>query len=162
LKEENVMYDTHKDLLDALRAAPAVLEALLRGCSQEQAQRARGGDEDWSVIEVVCHLRDAEERALERMRAMRDQADPFLPGYDQERWAKERNYAAAQLSEALAAFDRFHAQHLAELSALVPDEWERTGQHAEMGRITIASHTLHIVSHNMIHAAQIARQLSGQ
>jgi hypothetical protein len=95
---EDAMYDTPKDLLDALRATPTVLEALLRDCTQEQAQRARGGDEGWSVVEVLCHLRDAEERALERMRAMRDQAAPFLPGYDQERWARERNYAVVQLS----------------------------------------------------------------
>jgi hypothetical protein len=49
------MYDTPKDLLDAFRAAPEVLEALLRSCTQEQAQAARGGGEDWSVVEVVCH-----------------------------------------------------------------------------------------------------------
>lgn len=156
------MYDTPKDLLDALRAAPTVLEALLQDCTQEQAQGAKGGDEGWSVVEVICHLRDAEERALERMRAMRDQADPFLPGYDQERWAQERNYAAAQLRVALAAFTRFRSQHVADLAALAPDGWERTGQHSELGRITVASHTLHIVSHDLVHAAQIARQLSGR
>lgn len=156
------MYDTPKDLLDALRATPTVLEALLRDCTQEQAQRARGGDEGWSVVEVLCHLRDAEERALERMRAMRDQVDPLLAGYDQEQWAQERNYAAAQLREALAAFVRFRSQHMAELAALAPHDWERTGRHAELGRITIASHTLHIVSHDLVHAAQLARQLGSQ
>jgi len=156
------MYDTPKDILDALRATPTVLEALLRDCTQEQAQRARGGDEGWSVVEVICHLRDAEERALERMRVMRDQVDPFLPGYNQERWAQERNYAAVQLHEAVAAFVRFRSQHMAELAALASDDWDRTGQHAELGRITIASHAFHIVSHDLVHAAQIARQLSGQ
>ena len=79
------MYDSSKDLLDALRATPSVLEALLYGCTQEQARTARGGDEGWSVVEVVCHLRDAEERALERMRSMRDAASPHLAAYDQER-----------------------------------------------------------------------------
>ena len=156
------MYDTPKDLLDALRATPTVLEALLRDCTQEQAQRARGGDEGWSVVEVICHLRDAEERALERMRAMRDQVDPFLPGYDQEQWAQERNYAAAQLSVALAAVVRVRSQHVAELAALASEDWERTGRHAELERITIASHTLHIVSHDLVHAAQLALQLGGQ
>jgi len=156
------MYDTPKDLLDALRATPTVLEALLRDCTQEQAQRARGGDEGWSVVEVICHLRDAEERALERMRAMRDQVDPFLPGYDQEQWAQERNYAAAQLSVALAAVVRVRSQHVAELAALASEDWERTGRHAELERITIASHTLHIVSHDLVHAAQLALQLSGR
>lgn len=155
------MYDSSKDLLDALRATPSVFEALLYECTQEQARTARGGDEGWSVVEVVCHLRDAEERALERMRSMRDAASPHLAAYDQERWARERNYAAADLREVLAAFIHFRRLHITELEALPADQWERIGQHEEQGNISIDSHTLHIVSHDMIHAAQIARQLHG-
>jgi hypothetical protein len=154
------MYDIPKDLLDAFRATPATLEALLRDCTQERAAAARGGDEDWSVVEVICHLRDAEERGLERMRAMRDHDEPFIPAFDQEQWAHERNYAAADLRAALAAFLRFRAQHVAELAALSPDAWERAGRHEEQGRITISSHTLHLVSHDAIHTAQVARQLA--
>jgi hypothetical protein len=153
------LYDTAKDLLDGFRAAPAVLEALLQGCTQAQAQAARGGDENWSVVEVVCHLRDAEERGLERMRAMRDEAEPFLPAYDQDAWAAERHYAAADLRAALAAFMRLRAQHIAELAALPADGWERAGRHEEQGRITISAHTLHLVCHDAIHAAQLAEQL---
>jgi hypothetical protein len=153
------MYNTAQDLLDALRATPEVLEDLLDGCTQEQATAARGGDEGWSVVEVVCHLRDAEEEALSRMRLMRDNIDPVIAAYDQERWAREHNYAQASLQDALAAFTRFRAQHVNELVQLSPQEWEHSGQHEEQGTITISSHTLHIVSHDAIHAAQIARQL---
>ena len=155
------MYDSSKDLLDALRATPPVLEALLHECTLEQARTARGGDEGWSVVEVVCHLCDVEERALERMRSMRDADSPYLAAYDQERWAREHNYAAADLREALAAFIQFRRLHIAELEALPADQWERIGQHEEQGNIFIGSHTLHIVSHDMIHAAQIAQQLHG-
>src|SRR5437764_11717498 len=104
-----------------------VLQALLQDCTQAQAQAARGGDEDWSVVEVVCHLRDAEERGLERTRAMRDEENPFMPGYDQDAWARERNYAGADLHEAVAAFSKFRAQHITELEALAPGDWERPG-----------------------------------
>lgn len=148
------MYDTAKDLLDALRATPAVLDAVLANRAQAGAQTADG----WTVIEVVSHLRDAEERALERMRAMRDEDDPFLPAYDQEAWATERDYASGDLATALQAFKQLRAQHIAELAALPPEAWERPGQHEEQGRITISAHTLHIVSHDIVHAAQIAQQ----
>jgi hypothetical protein len=153
------MQDTYNYLVDALRATPTVLNALLHGCTQEQAQAARGGDEGWSAVEIVCHLRDNEGRVLERMRLMRDEADPFIATYDQEQWARERNYAADNLREALAAFVRFRASHTAELAALTPAEWERTGQHQERGRITISSQTLRVVCHDAIHTAQLARQL---
>jgi hypothetical protein len=153
------MYNSAQDLLDALRATPEVLEALLDGYTQAQATAARGGEEEWSIVEVVCHLRDAEEQALARMRLMRDATDPVIAAYDQERWARERRYAEPSLPEALAAFNRFRAQHVTELAQLSPQEWQRSGQHEEQGTITISSHTLHIVSHDALHAAQIARQL---
>jgi hypothetical protein len=154
------MYDLHRDLLDALRAAPEVLEGLLEGVSQREAITARGGDEGWSVVEVLCHLRDAEERAVERARAMRDEQSPLLPAYDQGAWAIERNYASARLHEALEGFQKQRSAHLALLEALEPAAWDRPGRHAEQGEITIFAHTLHIVAHDAIHAAQIARQLA--
>jgi hypothetical protein len=153
------MYDLSADTLDGLRAGPEVFAGLLSNCSPEQARSARGGDEDWSIVEVMCHLRDAEERALERTEAMRDTDDPFLPGYDQAQWARERDYASADLRDALAAFGRFRSRHVAALAALSPDAWQRTGRHEEQGQITIEAQALHMAAHDAIHAAQIARQL---
>ena len=153
------MYDTAKDLLDAFRAAPDILDGLLEGCTEEQARAARGGDEGWSIVEVMCHLRDAEERALERMRTIRDEREPFIAGYDQDAWAIERNYAGDNLRAALAAFKRFREQHIADLAKLSPEDWERAGEHQEYGHVTITSHTTHMAAHDAAHAAQIARQL---
>jgi hypothetical protein len=153
------MYDIARDLLDALRAAPEVYERLLEGVTQAQAQAARGGDEGWSVVEVMCHLRDAEERALERERTMCDQDHSFLAAYDQEAWARERNYADADLRDAQAAWLRLRAERVTLLSGLTPDQWRRGGRHQEQGDITIEAHVLHMVAHDTIHAAQIARQL---
>lgn len=156
------MYNTVQDLLDAYRATPDTLRGLLQNVTLQQAAAARGGDENWSVIEVICHLRDAEERNLERVRLMRDQDNPTLEGYDQAAWAKERNYAAARLDEALAAFLKTRAIAIAELTALSPQQWTRPGHHAEAGPLDILGYMHHIVSHDSIHLAQIARQLSAR
>lgn len=153
------MYDSEQDLLDALRATPDVLDSLVGQYTPEQARAIRSGDEGWTAVEIICHLRDAEERAVERMTAMRDQEQPFLPGYDQEVWARERNYAAQDLVNALADFKRYRAQHVAALAGLSRPQWQRIGWHAEFGEITIFSHALHIAAHDLIHAAQLARGL---
>jgi hypothetical protein len=155
------MYNTTQEVIDSYRAAPEIYTALLADCTQEQAQAARGGDEGWSVVEVMCHMRDAEEVALMRMRAMRDNDNPRVAGYDQEAWARERNYAASDLQEALDAFLKLRAQHVTELEALSKEDWERPGEHSEYGRITLMGHALHMAYHDVAHAAQIARQLSG-
>jgi hypothetical protein len=155
------MYDQTQDLLDALRATPLVLTGLLHGCSEEQAHTTREGEGGWSPVEVVSHLRDAEAEALARMRTMRDQSEPMLAAYDQEQWAKHRSYTDAHLYEALDAFRRLRAQHIADLEQLAAEQWERVGHHEEYGRVTISSHTLHIVSHDCVHLAQISRHVNG-
>jgi uncharacterized damage-inducible protein DinB len=155
------MYNTIQDLMDVFRATPDSLQGLLNNVSQEQARAARGGDENWSVIEVLCHMRDAEEHNLKRFHLMRTQEMPLLAGYDQEVLAKEGNYAAADLSEALAAYLKFRTATLAELSALAPADWDRPGRHSEKGEITIMNYAIHIAAHDSVHLAQIARQLRG-
>jgi hypothetical protein len=146
-------------MLDAFKGMPDTLTSLLEGISQEQAQSAKGGDEGWSVVEVVCHLRDAEEFALKRNTLMRDQENPDIIPYDQEKLAIERHYADQDLRQVLAAFIRLRLEHISLLENLPGEAWERPGQHREMGRITIFNHTLHMVCHDAIHCAQIARQL---
>jgi hypothetical protein len=128
--------------------------------TEQQAQTARGGDEGWSIVEVLCHLRDAEQRTLERTIAIRDESDPFLAAYDQEAWARERAYSQGDLREALAGFVALRARLLEVLGALSKAEWERTGRHEEQGSIAISDLIVHIVAHDAVHAAQIARQLS--
>jgi hypothetical protein len=153
------MYDLDRELIDALKSTGETLKGLLSQVSVAQAKSAKGGDENWSVVEVICHLRDAEEISLQRMQTMRDQDRPKITGYDQEALARERNYNETNLYAALNAFIVFRERRIAALSALSSEEWERSGEHNEFGRITIFAHTLHKVSHDAIHCAQIARQL---
>jgi hypothetical protein len=63
------------------------------------------------------------------------------------------------LETAVTAFLQRRTIYLTELAALAEEAWQRRGQHEEEGEITIHSHTLHLVSHDAVHLAQIARQL---
>jgi len=153
------VYNSTRDLLDALPVTPDTLTRLLAGVTQAQAQDARSGDEGWSVVEALCHLRDAEEYGLQRDILMRDREDPDILPWDQEKLAVERNYAAQDVRAALASFIALRQQRIAVLEGLSPEGWKRTGNHSEIGSIDIFSHVLHMVSHDAIQCAQIARQI---
>jgi len=153
------VYNTHRDLVDALAASPDTFTALMEDVDDALARRARGGDEGWSVVEVLCHVRDAEGRTVERAEAMRDTDDPSLAAYDQDAWAVERDYAGDDPDTALAAFMAYRAQLVGDLRALPAGAWDRAGHHAEAGRITIENLVLHDVSHDAQHLGQIARAL---
>ncbi len=154
------MYNNQQDIIDAVRAAPNVLRVLLLNCTEAEAKSKRGRDEDWSVVEVICHLRDVDERMLERMRMMRDLDKPRLASYDENQWARERKYMETRLQVAFAGFERNRAEYLRELQRLTPEQWERGGTHEEYGRITIINQAIHLIAHDTLHAAQIAEQLN--
>lgn len=153
------MQDQHHELIDALNATPETLKGLLNQVTLEQTRSAKGGDENWSVVEVICHLRDAEEISLGRVQTIRDQDHPKIPTYDQEALARERNYRAADPHAALEAFAGFRKRHTAVLCALSAEEWERSAEFEASGHVTISAHTVHKLYHDSIHCAQIARQL---
>jgi hypothetical protein len=153
------VFDNHSDIVGSLAAAPDVLDALLDGVDGELARSARGGDEGWSVVEVVCHLRDAEERAVQRVGVMRDEEEPVLHGYDQDALAIERNYAGSSLPDAVSAYKRLRAEQVAALRALSAEGWDRAGIHDDVGRVTIENYEVHMASHDVQHFGQIARAL---
>ncbi len=148
--------DERAELIETYRATPVTLRALVRGIDDEQArQRPTAGE--WSIVEVVAHLGDAEERAHERVRRMIEEEHPFLPAYDPAALAEQRNYRSMSLAQALERFERLRAEHVATLARLDAAGWQRRGQHEETGAITVESLTRHMAAHDAIHLAQIAR-----
>jgi len=53
----------------------------------------RPDQDDWSLTEVLCHLRDVEGEVHQpRFVAVLERKDPFLPGASADEWAKVRGY----------------------------------------------------------------------
>src|SRR5215212_9767361 len=94
----NHVTDAQQELLGIYRANIDVLRGLTRHMTDEEGRQGGIGADSWSAVEVVCHLRDAEERSLARTRMMRDEERPALIGYDEQE---------------LAALGRYHEQSLA-------------------------------------------------
>ncbi len=156
------MYNSQREIIEALEATPQILRQLVRNLSTEQARTAHAdsdSDENWSVVEIVCHLRDTEEVMSRRMVLLRDEENPRITGFDQEALAQEKDYAGSDLQEAIDAYTSFRAEHVANLRALSDEQWQRSGHHGLPGPVSIFNHTMHDVYHDAVHLAQIARQV---
>jgi len=145
------MYDSRQDVLEGLRSTPAVLERIVAATPSDSPA------DGWNLTEVVWHMRDAEARALERMRAMRDRQRPLLAAYDQAALARDGRYTDRDLEVGVREFTSLRQTAIAELEALTPQEWDREGQHEEIGTITILNHAIHMAGHDLNHLAQLAR-----
>ena len=145
------MYDEKRDLIASYRATPETLVVLLQNVD-DVAATPREGDE-WSIGEVVCHLRDAEQRMFERVTRIRDEDRPTLPVYPDD------EYRGRSLGKTLEAFGSLRHEHARLLEELDPAGWSRTGIHEIEGELSILDITRHMAAHDAEHLAQIARQL---
>ena len=152
------MLDRRIEILKTLRATPIVLRALVAGVD-EAGLRRRPGPGEWAIIEVVGHLADTEDRALDRVRRMLAEDNPHLEPFDQEALAVQRRYLDLDLQQELARREQLRGEHLAVLEAMDARDWERAGQHGEHGAVTLELYETHVAAEEVDHLAQIARLL---
>ncbi len=156
---ETMTYVNPERFQTALGRTRVILAALVADLSQSAAARATDGPDGWSVIEVVCHLRDFEGFFLGRAELMVTGGNPQLPAYDHEQLARERDYAHQELRQALRDYRRERERHLAFLAGLSPEQWSASGVHPEMGPITLLDQTVQVSLHDLDHTHQIVKCL---
>lgn len=118
------------------------------------------GDKGWTILEILCHLRDFDEFFHGRALLMRDQEHPQLPGYDHEALAYERRYNEQNPAEVLADLQQKRARFIVFFQDLSAEEWERTGIHPERDSFDMTDAVMQVGHHDAIHIEQITRILA--
>jgi len=121
--------------------------------------RVRSGP--FALVEHAWHIADLEREGFgERVRRLIAEDDPFLPDFDGERIAREREYLMADLAPAIAAFGAAREQTLRSLRAVSGGQWARSGQQEGVGTITLAEIPRRILDHDLAHLNEIADLLA--
>lgn len=134
--------------------------SMLDGATHEDVTRYRDGDDGWTVLEVICHLRDYEEIFHRRARMIRDEDTPYLPAYDHNAMVLEREYAKQDLQAVLAALAEERRAYTAFFRGLAEGDWLRAGIHPESGRFMLIQALLQVGHHHVDHLEQIGRILT--
>lgn len=142
------------EIIEALRLLPERLREEVTGLSEAQL-RFRPGDGQWSLKEVIGHVRDFAEIDHDRLVRMITQERPVLVGYDQEDLAREHNHQEANLETVLAELASVRQQTVHVVTELVDANWARTGRHLERGTFSIRQHVDHIVEHEALHLEHV-------
>ena len=142
------------EIIEALRLLPERVSEEVKGLSEEEL-RFCPGEGQWSLKEVIGHLRDFAEIDHDRLCRMIKLERPILPGFDQEVLIRERNYQEADLQAVLDELASFRHETVQVLTELVDANWARTGQHLERGTFSIRQHVEHLVDHEVVHLEQI-------
>src|SRR5882762_10078244 len=145
-------FDEPSDLIGSCQATLDTLGLLMGDISEEVQDR----DGAWTIAQILNHLVDTERRYYWRVIRMRRESKPKM------RILPDPDYTRLTALRAWSRFYELRRRHLRLLRSLKAHEWRRSGTLAPVGKITIASLVRHMAAHDSMHAAQIARRLSGR
>jgi len=126
-----------KQHLAMLKETPKRLKEALKGVPKKLAAWTPAPGK-WSILEIVCHLRDMEREAyLERYRRILAEDNPSLPDVDGDLYALEKDYRSQKLTAALREWLALRRETLKLLSGVKSAQWQRVGTHETAGPLGV-------------------------
>ena len=113
-----------------------VARHLMSELPPEKQNRIRADGTGWTVVEVICHLRDFDMVFLERAELTVRKEYPQLPLPDPDRLARERNYNVLDARTAVSQWQAARHKMLTFFKSIdIEDEdiWNRMGAHPVRG-----------------------------
>lgn len=162
LSEESMLpdYRSQSALLAILYATPAALDSICRKLTPDSMQK-RPHQGEWSVTEILCHLRDVEKDVYyPRLKRGLQENAPFLVGENTDSWAEERNYFQQDGRIALQEFIQARLTLLSMIEDFKPNDWQRTVRHSIFGPTSLTELINIITRHDQLHVNQVHQVLS--
>ncbi|MBI5351784.1 MAG: DinB family protein [Chloroflexi bacterium] len=141
-------------LFGILSATPAVLNGFSYGLDSS-AWIDKPAPDDWSLTELICHLRDT-EREIHHMqiKLFSEQSEPFIPRPDTSVWASQRDYLHEDGKSALREYNDARRETLELLKNIAKDDWSRKARHAIFGPTNFLEVVSFIADHDRMHIQQ--------
>jgi hypothetical protein len=141
------------DPAEVAAATPSAVRSLLSDAGSDLHRRPAAGE--WSVLELVGHLVDAEIVMSGRYRWAISQDEPPLLGYDQDLWVARLRHNDARPDELLAVFSALRAANLRLWRQSTADERGRVAVHAERGPESYGLMFRMLAGHDRFHLNQM-------
>ena len=145
------------DPAEVQAATPAAIRALIAEAGSDLRVRPAPGE--WSVLECVGHLVDAEVVHGVRYRWIIAEDEPDIVGYDQDRWVAGLRHGDDDPDELIALFEALRRANLALWRRFGATEGARIGRHRERGPESYDLTFRLIAGHDRVHLAQARRAL---
>ena len=147
----NPLPDAIRDLETALTVVPA----LVAGLAPDDL-RARPGEKDWSLLEILHHLADEEREDFPlRLRLTLDDPAQAWPPINPPAWVTDRAYNRQDPVAVLRIFVAARRANLDWLRRLDEPPWDNTHAHPQLGPMS-ARRLLHAwCAHDILHLRQM-------
>ena len=142
------------ETMNWLERTPNDVKRLIDGLTEDEMTR-EVIESEWSIREVLTHIRDAQGVLDFRVNLLIDEDDPVIESKAVFEWAKA---GSANPDQSINIFDTYHSSRLKTLQTLrgiALEDWWREGRHEEFGRISIKQQASYFATHELTHLPQI-------
>ena len=139
-------------------ATPQRVRVLLADAGGDAGKRPTDGE--WSVLECLAHIEDAEIVAAARYRWILAHDKPELIGYDQDLWVDRLHQPVEDGATLLDLFEPLRTANLALWERTPAKQRDRVGIHRERGPESFGLLFTMIAGHDRFHVAQAERALA--
>ena len=146
------------DPFEVQSATAGAMRELIESAGLLLTERPEEGE--WSGLEVLGHITDAEIVYSGRYRWILAHDEPPLIGYDQDAWVSRLHHAEIEPRELLDVFEALRRSNLRLWERTPPEERGRVGQHEERGPESYEMSFRLIAGHDRVHLAQARATLS--
>ena len=141
-------------LIAEIAGAPASLRTAVARLTPAQLDTPYR-DGGWTVRQVAHHVADSHMNAYVRVRFALTEENPTVKPYNEATWAELADAKTMPVEASLAILDGLHDRWTTLLRALSPDQWPRTYQHPDYGRVTLEWVLAQYAWHGRHHTAQV-------
>lgn len=141
-------------LIATIAELPARLRAAVEQLDETQLDTPYR-DGGWSVRQLVHHVPDSHMNAYIRFRLALTEENPGIRTYRQERWAELADARTAPVAVSLALLDALHERWVILLCAMTDEDYSRTLEHPEWGRLSLWTMLLLYEWHCRHHLAHV-------
>jgi uncharacterized damage-inducible protein DinB len=155
--------DMDRKIIDQYEAGGAKLRAAIAGLSRDDLLWLPDKDAGvglWSIRQIVIHMMDSDLIWASRMKCIIAEDHPRIIGYDEKKFAEKLFYDKQDAQMAVEIFDLNRKQFSKALRKLTDSGFERTGEHSELGSITLERCLEMMVNHVNHHVKFIDLKLA--
>lgn len=157
LGNTNIPMTTTSQIISTLASNRQVYTHLLSRLHPDQTRWSPEPNK-WSLLQVVCHLRDEErEDFRQRTRMVLESPGVPFPGINPTGWVVDRDYAGQDFTMVLAEFLKERDDSISWLNSLRDPQWDNATIHPSLGPMSGHFMLSNWLGHDHLHIRQIIR-----
>jgi len=153
-KSINITKEMRDDFIKTIETIPARLKLEVKNLSTQQLDIPYR-DGGWTVRQVIHHLPDSHINAYVRFKLALTEDNPQIKTYEEHLWTELPDTFKTPIDVSLNLLEAVHTRWAILLRSLTDEQFEKTFQHPEWGKVNLGTSLAMYAWHSKHHLAHI-------